>query len=51
MTFTKKIYQFKKIFRDIEKATKKCVRLNGAMKYIYISWCPAAGTVEWSRMC
>ena len=24
------------IFRDIEKATNKCVHLNGAIEYIYI---------------
>ena len=28
------IYHFKKIFRDIEKATKMCVHLNGAIKYL-----------------
>ena len=33
MTFMQEIYQFKKIFRDIEKATKKCVVLNGANEY------------------
>ena len=33
------MYHFKKIFRDIEKATKKGVHLNGAIEYIYI-YCP-----------
>ena len=26
-------HHYKKIFRDIEKATKKCVHLNGAIKF------------------
>ena len=36
MAFINEIYHFKKIFRDIEKATKKCVHLNGAIKYIVL---------------
>ena len=36
MGFMNEIYHFNKIFRDIEKATKKCVHLNGAIEYIYI---------------
>ena len=36
MAFMNEIYHFKKIFRDIEKATKKCVHLNGTIEYIYI---------------
>ena len=33
MAFINKIYRYKKIFRDIEKATKKCVHLNGAIEF------------------
>ena len=33
MAFMKEIYHFKKIFREIEKATKQCVYLNGAIEY------------------
>ena len=33
MAFMNEIYKFKKIFRDIEKATKKWVHLNGANEY------------------
>ena len=29
----KEIYHFKKIFRDMEKATNKCVHLNGAIEF------------------
>ena len=36
MAFINEIYLCKKIFRDIEKATKKCVHLNGAIEYIHI---------------
>ena len=37
MAFINEIYRYKKIFRDIEKASKKCVHLNGAITiYIYI---------------
>ena len=36
MAFINEIYRYKKIFRDIEKATKKCVHLKGAIEYIYI---------------
>ena len=36
MAFMNEIYHIKKIFRDIEKPTKKCVHLNGAIEYIYI---------------
>ena len=36
MAFINEIYGYKKIFRDIEKATKKCVHLNGAIDYLYI---------------
>ena len=36
MAFINEIYRYKKIFRDIEKATKKCIQLNGATEYIYI---------------
>lgn len=36
MTFMEEIYQFKKIFKHIEKDTKKCVHLNGSIEYIYI---------------
>ena len=35
MVFINERYH-KKIFRDIEKATKKCVHLNGAIEYVYI---------------
>ena len=35
MTFMKEMYKFKKIFRDMEKATKKCVLMNGESEYIY----------------
>ena len=36
MAFINEIYLYKKIFRDIEKATKKCVHLNlnGAIEVI-----------------
>ena len=33
MAFIYEIYRYKKIFRDTEKATKKFVHLNGAMKF------------------
>ena len=33
MAFIYDIYRYKKIFRDTEKATKKFVHLNGAMKF------------------
>ena len=33
MAFINEIYRYKKIFRDIEKATKKCVYLNGAIEF------------------
>ena len=33
MVFMNEIYHFKKIFWDIEKATKKCVHLNGAIEF------------------
>ena len=33
MAFINEIYLYKKIFRDIEKATKKCVHLNGAIEF------------------
>ena len=33
MAFMNVIYHFKKIFRDIEKATKKSVHLNGAIEF------------------
>ena len=36
MAFINEIYLYKKIFRDIEKATKKCVHLNRAIEYIYM---------------
>ena len=36
MAFINEIYRFQKIFRDIEKAIKKCVLLNGAIEYITI---------------
>ena len=36
MAFINEIYQFKKIFRNIEKVIKKCVHLNSAIEYIYI---------------
>ena len=32
MAFMNEIYHFNKIFRDIEKGTKKCVHLNGAIE-------------------
>ena len=32
MDFMNEIYHFKKRIRHIEKATKKCVRLNGAIE-------------------
>ena len=33
MAFMNEIYHFKNIFKDIEKATKKCVHLNGAIDF------------------
>ena len=36
MAFINEIYRYKKIFRDIETATKKFVHLKGAIEYIYI---------------
>ena len=33
MAFINEIYLYKKIFRDIEKATIKCVHLNGAIEF------------------
>ena len=33
MAFINEIYRYKKIFRDNEKATKKCVHLNGAIEF------------------
>lgn len=33
MTFMQEINQFKKIIRETEKCTKKCVRLNGTIEY------------------
>ena len=33
MAFLNEIHHFKKIFRDIEKATKKCVHLNGTIEF------------------
>ena len=33
MAFINEIYHFKKIFRDIEKAIKNCVLLNGAIEF------------------
>ena len=36
MAFMNEIYHFKKIFRNIEKATKKCGHLNGAIENIFI---------------
>ena len=33
MAFMNEIYRVKKIFRDIEKATKNCVHMNGAMEF------------------
>ena len=30
------IYHFQKIFRDIEKATKKCVHLKGAIELLLL---------------
>ena len=32
MAFMNEIYNFKNIFRDVEKATKKCVHLNSAIE-------------------
>ena len=36
MAFVNEIYHFKKIFRDIEKATRKYVHLNGASEQYII---------------
>ena len=33
MAFINEIYHFKKILKDIEKATKKCVHVNGAIEF------------------
>ena len=33
MAFINETYLWKKIFRDIEKATKKCFHLNGAIEF------------------
>ena len=33
MTFMHEIYQSKEIFRDIEKTTKQCIHLNGAIEH------------------
>ena len=33
MAFMNEIFHFKKIFRDFEKATKKCGHLNGAVEF------------------
>ena len=33
MAFIDEIYLYKKIFRDSEKATKKCVHLNDAIEF------------------
>ena len=36
MAFMNEIYHFKKIFKDIEKATKKCVHFNCAIEFNFI---------------
>ena len=48
MAFINEIYRYKKIFRDIEKATKKCVHLNGAIEYAYI--CENNSSISQSRV-
>ena len=43
MSFINEIHLYKKIFKDIEKANKKCVHLNGAIEYIYVCLQPEQG--------
>ena len=37
MSFFQQAYEFRKLFRDIEKLTIKCVHLKCGMEYIYTS--------------
>ena len=36
MSFIQNMYEYKKVFRDIEKLSKKCVHLKYDIEYIYI---------------